>query len=62
MRLTFRAARSGPALAVVTGQASGCGGVTVTIEGRSMPALWHGGQLEQQVMHIAGIRWPGFAG
>jgi hypothetical protein len=62
MRLTFRATRSGPALAVVTGQGSGCGGVTVTIEGHSMPALWHGSQLEQQVIHIAGIRWPGFVG
>jgi hypothetical protein len=61
MRLTFRASRSGPALAVVTDQVGGCGGVAVIINGHSMPTLWHGRQLEQQVMHITGIRWLGLA-
>ena len=60
--LTFRTALSGPALAVVTGQASGCSPVAVRVEGRSMPTLWHGSQLEQQVIDIAGIHWPGFVG
>jgi len=60
MLLTFRATRSGPALAEVTSQAGGCGAVTVTIKGKTMPILWHGPQLEQQVKGIAGISWPGF--
>jgi hypothetical protein len=60
MLLTFRATRSGPALAEATSQTGGCGAVTLTIKGRAMPTLWHGPQLEQQVMGIAGIRWPGF--
>jgi len=58
--LTFRGTRSGPALAEVTSQAGGCGAVTVTIKGRTMPTLWHSTQLDQQVMDIAGIHWRDF--
>jgi hypothetical protein len=61
MRLTFRATPAGPALAVVTGQTGGCGAVQVDIEGKSMPQLWQSDQLQQHVIAIAGIRWPGFA-
>jgi hypothetical protein len=60
MVLTFRASVRGPALAEVTSQTGGCNAVTVTIEGRSMPTLWHGLQLEQQVVTIADLHWPGF--
>lgn len=60
MQLTFRATVSGPALAVVTSQTGGCDAVTLTIDGRSMPTLWHGLELNQQVIGIAGIHWPGF--
>jgi hypothetical protein len=67
MRLTFRAkpvgtASPGPALAVVTGQTGGCGAVQVDIGGKPMPELWQSDQMQQQVIAIAGIRWPGFAG
>jgi hypothetical protein len=60
IKLTFRAWAGGPVLAVVSGDDGGCGGVSVTVGGRSMPALWHGAQLQQQVLAIAGIRWPGY--
>jgi hypothetical protein len=60
IKLTFRAWVRGPVLAVVTGDDAGCGGVSVTVGRRSMPALWHGAQLQQQVLAIAGIRWRGY--
>jgi hypothetical protein len=60
MLLTFRASARGPVLAEVSSQTGGCDAVTVTIEGRSMPALWHGLELQQQVVGIVGIHWPGF--
>ena len=58
MRLTFRAARSGPALAVVTAQSGGCGTVAVTIGGKPMPALAGAASMQQQVAKIAGLHWP----
>jgi len=60
MVLTFRAKLSGPVLAEVTSQTGGCDAVTVTIGGRSMPALGDGIELEHQVVGIAGLRWSGF--
>jgi hypothetical protein len=60
MVLTFRAKVSGPVLATVTSQTGGCNAVTVTVEGRSMPTLRDGGELEHQVVGVAGLRWPGF--
>lgn len=60
MRLTFRAAPAGPALAVVTGDTTGCGTVAVIIDGRPMLALGQATSMQQQVMAIAGIRWAGF--
>jgi hypothetical protein len=62
MRLTFRATLAGPVLAEVTGQTGGCGAVQVDIEGKPMPQLWQSDQMQQHVMAIAGIRWPGFTG
>jgi hypothetical protein len=59
IQLTFRASVHGPVLAVVTDDNSGCGTVSVTISGWSMPALWHGEQLAQQALAIAGVHWPG---
>jgi hypothetical protein len=58
MRLSFRAALSGPALAVVTAQSGGCGAVAVTIGGRPMPTLDGAPSLQQQVAAVAGLRWP----
>jgi hypothetical protein len=60
MRLTFRAGKAGPVLAVVTAEVLGCGAVQVRIEGKPMPDLWYGGVLEQRVLAIAGLRWPDF--
>ena len=58
MRLTFRAALSGPALAVVTAETGGCGTVAVTIGGKPMPALAGAASMQQQVAKIAGLHWP----
>ena len=62
MRLTFRTSRRGPVVARVTAQYGGCGVVSVSIGGRSMPALsdytGSGQQLQQRVLAIAGVRWP----
>ena len=60
MRLTFRAAVGGPALAVIQGDTGGCGGVSVTINGRPMPALGAAATMQRQVLAIAGVVWPGF--
>ena len=58
MRLTFRAALSGPPLAVVTAQTGGCETVAVTIDGKPMPALAAAATMQQQVATIAGLHWP----
>lgn len=47
-------------LAQVTGEMTGCTTVSVVIHGKQMPALWHGDQMDQQVLKLAGIRWAGF--
>jgi hypothetical protein len=60
IRLTFRATLTGPVLAVATGDITGCEKVTLTVGGKQLPALWHPGQMQQQVLKIAGIHWPGF--
>ena len=62
MRLTFRAAAAAPALAVVTASSTGCQTVAVTVSGRQYPMLAGALGMEQQVMTIAGVRWPGFPG
>jgi hypothetical protein len=62
MRLTFRTRPGGPVVARVTAEYGGCGVVSVSIGGRSMPALSEytgsGQQLQQRVLAIAGVRWP----
>jgi hypothetical protein len=60
LRLTFRATGSGPVLAQVTSQDNGCGTVTLTIGGKQMPTLWGGGEMDRQVLKLAGINWPGY--
>jgi hypothetical protein len=60
MRLTFRASAGGPVLAVIQGDTSGCGTVSVTINGRSMPTLSDATAMQQQILAIAGAHWPGF--
>ncbi len=62
MRLTFRAAPTGPDLAVVTANTTGCGTVGVSIGGHQYPMLAGAGAMEKQVMTIAGAHWPGFPG
>jgi hypothetical protein len=58
--LTFRATEGGPVLARVTGEMTGCTMVSLVIHGKQMPALWHGNQMDRQVLKLAGIHWPGF--
>ena len=58
--LTFRATEGGPVLAQVTSEMTGCTKVSVVIHGKQMPALWHGNQMDQQVLKLAGIHWAGF--
>ena len=62
MRLTFRASPGGPVVASIVAEYAGCGAVSVTIGGRSMPALSDytssGVPLQQRVLAIAGVRWP----
>jgi hypothetical protein len=62
MRLTFKTAPHGRVVARVIAPYGGCGIVTLTVGDRSMPALTDetstGQQLQQQVLAIAGVRWP----
>ena len=60
MRLTFRATATGPVLAVVTAYRELCPVVQVVVGGKKMPLLEGAGTLFQQVMTIAGFRWPDF--
>ena len=62
MRLTFSTSPRGPVVAQLSAQYGGCGVVSVSIDGRVMPALsdytGSGQQLQQRVLAIAGVRWP----
>ncbi len=62
IRLTFLASPHGRVVAVVVAGYAGCGVVSVTIRGRSMPALsdytQSGQRLQDRVLAIAGVRWP----
>jgi hypothetical protein len=62
MRLTFRTSPRGPVVARLSAEYAGCGVVSVSIDGRAMPALSDytssGQQLQQRVLAIAGVRWP----
>ena len=66
MRLTFRTSPQGPVVAQLSAQYGGCGVVSVSIDGRAMPALsdytGSGQQLQQRVLAIAGVRWPHMPG
>ena len=53
--MTFRARPGGPALAVATDLLSGCGMVTLTIGGKSKPAL--SGVSGPTILKIAGLPW-----
>ena len=53
--MTFRARPGGPALAVATDLLSGCPMVTLTIGGKSEPAL--SGLSGPQILKIAGLPW-----
>jgi hypothetical protein len=59
--LTFRAAEAGPVLARVTGEMTGCTPVSVVIDGKQMPTLWHGVQMDRQALKLAGIHWAGYS-
>jgi len=58
--LTFRATTGGPELAVVNSEMTGCGTVALVVGGKRMPLLWGGRKLDQRVLELAGIHWPGF--
>ncbi len=60
MQLTFKATPTGSALAVVTGDTTGCGTVAVSVHGQPMRTLGQARSMQQQVMTIAGLHWPGF--
>jgi len=53
--LTFRARPAGPALAVATDILSGCGGIDLTIGGKSQPEL--AGASGTRILGIAGLHW-----
>jgi len=53
--LTFRARPGAPALAVATDMLSGCGGVEITIGGKSEPTL--AAVSGTQILKIAGLSW-----
>lgn len=61
LRLTFRAAPHGPALATVTYTGDGCSTVQVVINGKQQPDLWYAWQLTKQVLKLAGLHWPGYS-
>jgi hypothetical protein len=61
LRLTFRATPGGPAVATVTAGLDGCGGVSLTVAGKSQPGLSGGPGLAAQVLAIAGLHWLGYA-
>ena len=48
-------------LAQVTGEMTGCTGVSVVIDGKQMPTLWYGVQMDRQVLKLAGIHWAGYS-
>jgi hypothetical protein len=61
MRLVFLARPGGPALATLTADFAGCQGVSVRVGGRDLPALagpGYSGSFPDQVLAIAGVRWP----
>jgi hypothetical protein len=53
--LTFRARPGGPALAVATDMLDGCGGVGLTIGGKSQPGLAN--VSGTRILAIAGLTW-----
>jgi hypothetical protein len=62
MMLTFTTGPAGPVVARATAEYGGCGVLSLSIGGRSMPALSDytdsGQQVQQEVLTIAGVRWP----
>ena len=60
MRLVFRATAGSRKLAVVTAYQELCQLVNVVAGGKTMPSLDGAQSLIQQVMAIAGVRWPDF--
>jgi hypothetical protein len=62
MRLAFLARPGGPVLAQFSAEYAGCGTVSVSVGGRSQPALsdWttSGQPFQDRVLAIAGVRWP----
>lgn len=62
MRLAFLGRPGSPVLARFSAQYGGCGAVSVSIGGRNQPALsvWtnSGHPFQDQVLGVAGIRWP----
>jgi hypothetical protein len=58
--MTFRATKDGPKLAVVTGEMTGCGTVTMVVDGKRLPTLWGGRAMDMRVLKLAGIHWAGF--
>lgn len=57
IRLTFRASQTGPVLAVITADSSGCQVVSVVIDGHPQPALAGSASLQRDVQAIAGVHW-----
>jgi hypothetical protein len=57
LMLTFRASRGGPVLATVQGPGA-CGTMQFTLSGNEAPALQIMGSFTQNVLAVAGLRWP----
>ena len=55
LTLTFRVKAGGPAVAVAVNQLSGCGLLTITLDGKAQPDL--SGVSGTQILKIAGLTW-----
>jgi hypothetical protein len=58
--LSFLGHANGPVLATASELIASCGGVEFAIRGTYQPELSDPGSFTQQVLAIAGVRWPGF--
>ena len=58
--LSFLGHLNGPVLATISEPIPSCGGIQFVIRGTQQPSLGDWGSFAQQVLSIAGARWPGY--
>lgn len=61
VQMTFRGSATGPALAVVTADLTGCQAVSFTVGGKKQPGLSGGASAAQQVLAASGLHWNGYS-